>query len=335
MLSLLIVLAVSAVAVYARKAGNNLVVTRQDSANAGQIQKVDVASGSVLAVADPSFVFSFPHVEMTSDSNTGDVYVITFPVDAPGPVLFQLDQDLNVTYTWKNVPYSFFDLQYSPNQETLYGIKVTTTYGRVLSNFTTNQAADSVTATELYTLPYMWYVNASSFDPANSRYFALVNNFPGFENSTLDQQLIVADFSQNITTTQPAVGLFPIDSQNMLVQFVTYSHSLKTLFCAGMTKTKNSVGAMQAEVAIMDQTTGTVTKRIFAKAATAVGPLMYVPNGPGKNQLTVYIQTATQPVPVWELWSLTAHKDGAVEPALVQTYSGNDFKFFAGAAVSY
>ena len=334
MLTLLFIVAVSTAAVCARSLSNNLVVTRQDSTNAGQIQQVDVTTGSVLAVADPSFVFSFPHVEMTSDSNTGDVYVVTFPVDAPGPVLFQLDHDLNVTYTWKNVPYSFFDLQYSPNQKTLYGIKVTTTYGRVLSNFTTNQAADSVTATELYTLPYMWYVNASSFDPANSRYFALINNFPGFENSTLDQQLIVADFSQNIATTQPAVGLFPIDSQNMLVQFVTYSHSLKTLFCAGMTK-KTSSGAAQAEVAIMDQTSGTVTKRVFSKTATAVGPLMYVPNGPGRNQLTVYIQTATQPVPVWELWSLTVHSDASVESTLVQTYSGTDFKFFAGAAVSY
>lgn len=331
MLSLFFVLAVSTAVVSASNLANNLVVTRQDSSNAGQIQRVDVSTGSVLEVADPSFVFSFPHVEMTSDSNTGDVYVITFPVDAPGPVLFQLNHDLNVTYTWKNVPYSFFDLQYSPNQKTLYGIKVTTTYGRVLSNFTTNQAADSVTATELYTLPYMWYVNASSFDPANSRYFALINNFPGFENSTLDQQLIVADFSQNIATTQPVVGLFPIDSQNMLVQFVTYSHSLKTLFCAGMTKS----GAKQAEVAIMDQTTGTVTKRIFTKPATAVGPLMYVPNGPGRNQLTVYIQTATQPVPVWELWSLTVHGDASTESSLIATYTGNEFKFFAGAAVSY
>ena len=328
-LSLVVLLGIYA-SVRARGSGNNLVVTRQDSNNTGHVQLVDVASGSVLTVAEPTFTFSFPHVEMTSDSNTGEVYVVTFPVDAPGPVLYQLDKDLNVIYAWKNVPYSFFDLQFSPKQDTLYGILVTTTYGRVISNFTLDQAADTVTASQLYTLPYMWYVNASSFDPANSRYFALINNFPGFDNSTLDQQLIVADFSQDAAVVAPEVGLFPIQSQGMLVQFVTYSHSLKTLFCAGM---KNG----HAEVAILDQLTGTVTKRICQKAATAVGPLMFVPNGAGKNQLTVYVQTAVQPEPVWELWSLTLTHDvsQSVASNLVDTYHGDDYKYFAGAAVSY
>ena len=64
MLTLLFIVAVSTAAVCARSLSNNLVVTRQDSANAGQIQQVDVTTGSVLAVADPSFVFSFPHVEV-------------------------------------------------------------------------------------------------------------------------------------------------------------------------------------------------------------------------------------------------------------------------------
>lgn len=267
---------------------------------------------------------------MTSDANTGNVYVVTFPVDAPGPVLYQLDHDLNVTYTWKNVDYSFFDLQYSPLQKTLYGIKVTTTYGRVLSNFVVDQATDSVTATELYTLPYMWYVNASSFDPTNNRYFALINNFPGFDNSTMDQQLIVADFSQGTANLEPSVGLMPIDSQGMLVYFVTYAHGIKTLFCAGMSKG-------HAEVAILDQTTGAVTKVVFSKLAFSVGPLMYVPNRLGKSMLTVYVQTAIGAAPHWELWSLTPAEDKSqtVSSRLVYTYIGNYYEKFAGAAVSY
>ena len=157
-LSTLVILGLAA-SVSARRVGNNLVVTHQDVDLKGLVQKYDITSGMPVSKNGPSFTFSFPHVEMTSDSNTGNIYVVTFPTDAPGPVLFQLDRDLNTTYTWKNVPYSFFDLQFSPAQDTLYGIKVTTTYGRVLSNFVVDQATDSVTATELYTMPYMWYVN--------------------------------------------------------------------------------------------------------------------------------------------------------------------------------
>ena len=311
-----------------------LVVVRQDSNSTGFIEKVDTSSGVVVKEADQQFVFDWPLVEMTSDSNTNDVYVVTYPEGYPGPVLYHLDHNLNMIYSWVNTPYSFFDLQYSPEQSAMYGILVTTTYGRVLSNFTLDQANDEITASELYTLPYMWYVNASSFDPENSRYFALINNFPGFENSTLDQQLVVADFSKDASQVPPQVGLFPIASQNMLVQFVTYSQSLRTLFCAGTTS------AGTADVAIMDQESGTVTKRIFSKAATAVGPLMFVPNGAGQNELTVYIQTTTQPAPVWELWALSLQRDGANQAAavestrLVSTYTGSDYKFFVNAAVT-
>ena len=322
----------------AGRASTQLVVTRQDSTRTGFIEKVDPSNGLTVKQADAKFVFKWPHVEMTHDSSTDDVYVIAFPDDYPGPVLYQMDHNLNEIYTWVNTPYSFFDLQYSANQAAMYGILVTTSYGRALSNFTLDQKADTVTASELYTLPYMWYVNASSFDTENSRYFALINNFPGFENSTLDQQLIVADFSQDAASVKPDVGLFPIASQDMLVQFLTYSDSLRTLFCAGM-----SFSTAQAQVAIMDQKTGTVTKRIFERNATAVGPLMYVPaaDALGHAQLTVYVQTSNSPKPVWELWSLTLQRSvetgdlsGVLSSQLVNTYSGDDFTFFAGATIT-
>ena len=315
-------------------ASSQLAVVRQDLNLTGFIEKVDLSNGMVVNQSAQEFVFSWPHAEMTSDSNTADIYVVTFPEEYPGPVLYHMDHNLNMIYSWVNTPFTFFDLQYSPEQSAMYGILVTTTYGRVLSNFTLDQANDEITTSELYTLPYMWYVNASSFDPENSRYFALINNFPGFENSTLDQQLVVADFSKDASQVPPQVGLFPIASQNMLVQFVTYSQSLRTLFCAGTTS------AGTADVAIMDQESGTVTKRIFSKAATAVGPLMFVPNGAGQNELTVYIQTTTQPAPVWELWALSLQRDGANQAAavestrLVSTYTGSDYKFFVNAAVT-
>lgn len=306
----------------AGRAANNLVVTRQDASAKGFIEKYDSSTGLLLKTASSSFVFDWPLVEMTHDSNTEEVYVVTYPEAYPGPVLYHLDHNLNLIYAWENTPYSFFDLQYSPAQAAMYGILVTSSYGRALSNFTLDQAKDSITTQELYTLPYMWYVNASSFDAENSRYFALINNFPGFENSTLDQQLIVADFSKDVSVAAPAVGLFPIKSGGMLVQFVTYAHSLKTLFCAGM---KGS----EAHVSVIDERTGTVTKSVYSKKATAVGPLMYVPNA-ADNQLTVYVQTSVQPA-VWELWSIKTTGAGA---ALVNTYEGDNFTFFAGATVT-
>jgi hypothetical protein len=179
----------------------------------------------------------------------------------------------------------------------------------------------------------MWYVNASSFDAENSRYFALINNFPGFENSTLEQQLIVADFSKNIADAQPDVGLFRIQSGEMLVQFVTYSASLRTLFCAGTTRYGHAI------VAILDQKTGEVTRKVFEKKATAVGPLMYVPNARG-DQLTVYVQTAVSPAPVWELWSLSLSlpteglQSDVMNAVKVATYEGGDYQFFAGATAT-
>lgn len=317
------------------RSANELVVIRQDNTSTGFIERVDVSTGLVTKQAKDKFVFDWPLVEMTADSNTEEVYVITYPEGYPGPVLYHLDHNLNLIYSWVNTPYSFFDLQYSPKQSAMYGILVTTSYGRALSNFTLDQQGDVITPKELYTLPYMWYVNASSFDAENSRYFALINNFPGFENSTLDQQLIVADFSKNAAEVAPQVGLYPIASQGMLVQFVTYSHSLRTLFCAGTSR-------QGAEVAVIDQESGRVTRRIFSKAATAVGPLMYVPAADklGHDQLTVYVQTAVQPVPVWELWSLALQRGAEgglsfeVKPTLINTYTGGDYQFFAGATVT-
>lgn len=328
LLSTLVVLGLVA-SVSARKYGNNIVVTHQDVDLKGTVQRYDIIRGGPIGNMGPSFTFTFPHVEMTSDSNTGDIYVVTFPVDAPGPVLYQLDEDLNTTYTWKNVPYSFFDLQFSPEQKTLYGIKVTTTYGRVLSNFVVDQATDSVTATELYTLPYMWYVNASSFDPANNRYFALINNFPGFENSTSDQQLVVADFSGGAANTNPSVGLFPIVSGDLLVHFVTYAHGVQTLFCAG-----RNDGSRKVEVGILSQTDGSVEKIVYAVDGYAVGPLMYVPNGEF-GELMLYVQTQPGAAPTWQLWALRLGADKTVKARLVNTYTGNYYTYFDGIAVAY
>ncbi len=57
----------------ARRIGDNLVVTHQDVDGKGQVQRYDITSGLSLGDMGPTFTFSFPHVEMTSDSNTGNI----------------------------------------------------------------------------------------------------------------------------------------------------------------------------------------------------------------------------------------------------------------------
>ena len=328
LLAALVVLGL-AVSVSARKNGNNIVVVHQDVDRKGTVQKYDITRGGPIGNLGPSFTFDFPSVEMTSDSNTGDTYVVVFPDGAPGSVLYLLDENLNTTYIWNNVPYWFFDLQFSPEQNTLYGVKVVSTYGRVLTNFVVDQATDSFIDTELYTVPYMWYVNASSFDPVNNRYFALLNNFPGLESSTSDQQLVVADFSGGAANTNPTVGLFPIVSGDLLVHFVTYAHGVQTLFCAG-----RNDGRRQVEVGILSQTDGTVEKVVYAVDGYAVGPLMYVPNGEF-GELMLYVQTQPGAAPTWQLWALRLGADKTVKARLVNTYTGNYYTYFDGIAVAY
>ena len=314
---------------------HNLVVTRQDDSHVGYIEKYDTHSGQLLATSNETFSFSWPLVEMTWDANTGNVYTVTYPSDADGPVLYLMDSNLDLIYEWLYTPFSFFDLQYSPVQDAVYGILVTTTYGRALSNFTLDQQADTIIPHQLYTLPYMWYVNASSFDAVNCRFFGLINNFPGFDNSTLDQQLVVANLSVDSSVQAPHVDLLPVSSQDMFVRFVTYAQSISTLFCAGITRTK-------AEVAVFDERTGTVGTRIFERSAIAVGPLMYVPNGDVESdQLIVYVQTDDQPVPVWEMWSInvyipsfTNNTRSVAEAKLVSTYWGLSFEEFAAATTT-
>ena len=331
----IVLLAVVSCLVIASSSTENLVVVRQDNTTTGFIEEMCPKSGKVMKHSSTKFVFDWPLVEMTADTNTNDIYTVTYPEGYPGPVLYHLDHNLELIYSWVNTPYSFFDLQYSSVQSAMYGILVTTTYGRALSNFTLDQPNDSITTKELYTLPYMWYVNASSFDQQNCRYFALINNFPGFDNSTLDQQLVVGDFSQDsaVTGVAPPTGLFQISSADLLLVFVSYSHATNTLFCSGITK-ETSI----AQIGILDETTGKVQSvKLFEKAATAVGPLMVVPAADGASDLlTFFVQTHNNPLPVWELYSITvgADKQAQGKAQLVNTYVGNNYTFFAGATTT-
>lgn len=158
--------------------------------------------GQIVVTSPLSFSFRFPLVETTVDPQTRTCYVITYPSDATGAVLSALrGSDLSVAAQWRPASLQLFDLQYSVGQQALYGIAVQGRYGRVLSQFALTPA--DISARSIAALPFMWYVNASSFDQQRGRYFGLLNNFPGQPNSTLAQKLAVGLFAQ-----QPPTALF-------------------------------------------------------------------------------------------------------------------------------
>ncbi len=242
---------------------SNLVTVSLDTYNFGKIQQIETFYGNVTKKSLAQIRFNYPYGQMTTDSAKKQYYLTIFPNDNPsysGPELHVFDQDLYNTATyWAN--FSFFDMQYSPKQDTLYGIYVASTYGRVLTNYTLPTEGTEITKFQnLFTLPYMWYVNASTFDAATSTYFALLNNFPGKENSTLDQMLLVADLSKPVPEGAEApVKVIPIvDGGNEYasqLQFISWSATTQSLFFAGSRKV--AFGILQAGV--LDHKTGKVS----------------------------------------------------------------------------
>jgi len=299
----------------------NLVTVQQDSTGKGSIVSLKSSTGEIATKSDVSFTFDWPLVQMTHKTDDKSVYIITYPEGYPGPVLYLLEEEsLKLTYAWENVTYSFFDLQYSPLQSTLYGIYVSSTYGRVLSNFTANQKTNDVTVNQLFTLPYMWYVNASSFHAPSCHYYALINNFPGKANSTLDQQLIVADFSVDASISTPEVNVFSISNPNGIVQFIAYSGSQNSLYYAGMVFNSTTV-----EVGTLDTSTGKIKEQLWTHDAVAAGPLVV---SESNNQLMLFVKSSTV-ADSWDLWALPFKFMRRAK--VVQSYTGKEYAFFAAA----
>jgi hypothetical protein len=305
--------------------GTVLNVVRQDSHRAGFIEKFDTSSpDKVISSSNVGdFQFSWPLVQMTSNTKDKEVYIVTYPDTAPGAVLFHLDRDLQQINKWDNVSFSYFDLQYSNLQSTLYGIYVSSTYGRVLSNFTADAASNSIAVDQLFTLPYMWYVNASSFHHPSCHYYALINYFPGHPESTLDQQLVVADFSKESSVSAPKVNVFPITQSQGIIQFIGYSDHYKHLFFAGM-----SADSRIAMVGKLNTLTGEVSDIIFKTPGFAVGPLVI---DDANQSLTFYVRSDSA---TWQLWMLKANEDNT---AIVEqlTTEINDPDVFAASSIGF
>jgi hypothetical protein len=310
------------------------IITTQDANNMGTIQLLEPSTGQIIIKSPLHFQFDWPYVQMTVDLPHEIVYVVTYPYSSSGPVLYELDAKLSVLAEYNSSTYSLFDLQYAPNYGTLYGIKVTGTYQRTLSNFVLYH--NEIFATELYDLPTNWYVNASAFDTTADYYFALINHFSGMPDSTDLQQLVFTDFSQcspgmKCETPTKISYVTGFDGQ---LQFISYSQDLTKLFVLGINLQTNV-----AMVSYIDTLTGVCQPALFSVLmVTEVGPLVAHP-GVQFNSNGNYIQLSfwTKGSSSWTEWTVDYYfsKDAMLGSQGKVKYSTPDYKYISAGVNGY
>ena len=123
-----------------------------------------------------------------------------------------------------------------------------------------------VTATSLFTLPYMWYVNASTFDDSTGTYYGLLNNFPGHANSTLNQKLVIGDFSD---TSNPSAVVVDVPLSTVTLHFISWQPTLGGLYGIGI-----DVKTSEQTIVLIDATTGAFTSVAnLGAGASSIGPM--------------------------------------------------------------
>jgi hypothetical protein len=278
---------------------------------------------------DLRFSFVFPYVQMTtndweSQSEQRFIYMVSYTNEQPGPSLYEIDSDsLTVQTLWTNpaTSFNYFDLQYSPNHECLYGIKVVSTYGRSLSRFILNRSDRSIAVTELFALPLYWYVNASSFDINTDRYFALINNFAGFDNSTLDQQIVLLDAHDPTDVTAAILPILSPQSCRYLLYFLSYSAQTDTVFVLG----RSLCASTTIVLTTVDYRTGILDEdKVIFLPGLAVGPLLAV-----DADESVYFFLQVDDL----TWNLHRVDYNRTSLHTINTYSGPDHTVFAAAAL--
>jgi len=126
----------------------------------------------------------------------------------------------NLTIFKKYTPsIQLFDLQ-SGNPEGLFGIYVSSRYGRTFSKFHESQTNNSVIDYyPILDLPYMCYVNASAIGRLSYHYyFALLNNFPGQSNSTLKQKIMFVNLAYH-----QDFAIFDVPSRRTIFHYISFN----------------------------------------------------------------------------------------------------------------
>lgn len=306
---------------------STLVVVRQDDTRRGFVEGLEDSSGDLSIEPSVDFLYSWPYVQMSMDHVSQQTYLAAFPDGNSFPVLSIFNPDLTLFYQFDNNTFTFWDMQYCSSQATIYGILVTEDFnggmsGRTLSNYTADQQTGVITPTELYTLPYMWYVNASSMDSQSATYYALVNNFPGHENSTQEQKLAIGDFS---VEDAAVVTMLDISEESVMMQFISYSHKQGLLYFAGPSKKS---GTTDVTVGVLCQVHGTIHAVLYAADDVInVGPIVA---DDANDRLVFFVKTSSTP----NEWTLMAvgYAEGSTAQK-VHSYEGDMFASFGAAAV--
>jgi len=203
-----------------------VVDVRETSPGLATVQSVDLR-GNVLFNSTVLLNFQAPLVQMTAEPGGQSVWVVSYSAQRnDGPLVTQFDSRLSVVQTIRPT-IELFDLQFSAKQLVFYGILVTSRYGRALTRFTFRQG--QVQYARLSDLPYMWYINASTFDQEGMVYYGLLNNFPGFTNSTSLQKLAIGDLSNPGRPKITFVDTSDTNDEPFVVHYIAWSRPKKTL----------------------------------------------------------------------------------------------------------
>lgn len=188
--------------------------------------------------------------------------------------------------------------------------------------------------TELYDLPEYWYVNASSYDNKNDVYFALINNFPNRNESTLAQQLLVVDFKEvevGNANIKPYGKLIPITDNIYQGQLQFIAYSLRYVFAAGINLQSNI-----AYITLLNQTTGETNDLKFrVHNVTEIGPLVTHSNhGTTSILMNLFVKHGTNN---WTLYALEYNTNAKCINVVwnLKDYIGDKYKYFAAATVAF
>lgn len=237
------------------------------------------------------------------------------------------------SWTVEDDDLTIFDLQASSNKDTIFGIKVTGKYQRTLSNIILEDE-NLITVTELYDLPEYWYVNASSYNAKEDIYYALLNNFPGLSNSTLEQQILVVNFTNcvpGLSEPKPTASLMSIKSKLGQLQFITWDPEIKVLFGAGINLQTNI-----AYLVIIDPYTGETSDSLVNIAnVTEVGPLVSHSNHEMTGiPLNLFVKKVENH---WDLHFFQYNTNAKTVNVNILTWSyvGPEYKYFVAAVRAF
>lgn len=312
---------------------SQMISLRQDSEKYAHVEKVDISTGDVVAQSSLSFAFSMPYVQMSTDNIHNQTYLAAFPDGNTTPNLY-LFNDIELAFTWDNNSFTFWDMQVSPHQNSMYGILVTEDFnggmfGRTLSKYDLSQENDVIIPTELFTLPYMWYVNASTFDYDTNKYYALLNNFPGHENSTDEQKILICDMT-NIdaeTASKHTVILDILPPKGIMLQFITWSSDLNELLYSAPYRSKDSISKVYfGGIHISDGSEGMQAILNFETSIDGINAGPILADEMSRTRYG-YVQVKGNS---WQFWSIPYDYQNQTE--LVRTYTGSEYKAFGAAS---